>query len=236
MPPDARAILFDLDDTLYPLEQFVKSGFRAAAAHVEKRWGYAAERALAVLTAAFAVARGHELDLLAERLLLPAGAVATLIEVMREHEPRLRLSPSTLGVLVAMRATWRVGIVTNGRADIQARKVAALGLAPHVDAVVLASEHGTGAGKPDAAPFLAACAALGVAPSRTVFVGDDLTCDMAGARAVGMATIWIPSATAGPTGPPAAGATGADCTLPSLAGVPAAATQLLASRWSSHVA
>ncbi len=92
MPHNPRAVLFDLDDTLYPLEQFVKSGFRAAAAHVEKTWGYAAERALAVLTAASAVARGREFDLLAERLLLPAGAVATLIEV----HARARTPPAAL--------------------------------------------------------------------------------------------------------------------------------------------
>ena len=233
MRPEARAVLFDLDDTLYPLEQFLMSGYRAVAAQVESTWGHAAERALEVMTAVFAADRGREIDVLAERLALPEGTVPRLIDVMRGHEPRLRLSPHAVSVLAAMRQDWRIGVVTNGRADIQARKVAALGLAPLVDTVVFAAEHGTGVGKPEAAPFLAACLALGVTPSRTVFVGDDLRCDIAGAGAVGMKTIWLPATLELRPGPDVACA---DLILPSLAAVPPAAGQLIESRWSSHVA
>lgn len=233
MRPEARAVLFDLDDTLYPLEQFLMSGYRAVAAQVESAWGHAAERALAVMTAAFVTDRGREIDVLADRLALPAGTVTRLIDVMRAHEPQLRLSSRAVAVLAAMRPDWRVGIVTNGRADIQARKVRALGLAPLVDTIVFAAEHGTGVGKPEAAPFLAACLALGVAPSRTVFVGDDLRCDIAGASAVGMKTIWLPAALERRSEPTQACA---DLILPSLSAVPAAASQLVESRWSSHVA
>ncbi len=233
MQPEARAVLFDLDDTLYPLEQFLMSGSRAVAAQVESTWGHTAERALAVMTAAFTTDRGREIDVLAGRLALPEGTVPRLIDVMRGHEPRLRLPSRAAAVLAAMRQDWRVGVVTNGRADIQARKVQALGLVPLVDTIVFAAEHGTGAGKPEAAPFLAACLALGVTPSRTVFVGDDLRCDVAGAGAVGMKTIWVPAALER-RGEPAVAC--ADLILPSLSAVPAAADQLVESRWSSHVA
>ena len=37
---DARALVFDLDDTLYPYRQFVSSGFRAVAAEVERAQAY----------------------------------------------------------------------------------------------------------------------------------------------------------------------------------------------------
>ena len=45
--------------------------------------------------------------------------------------------------------------------------------------------------KPDPRIFLAAVKALGIEPSRTVMVGDSLARDMAGARAAGMAHIWL---------------------------------------------
>ena len=45
--------------------------------------------------------------------------------------------------------------------------------------------------KPDPRIFLAAVEALGITPSRTVMVGDSLARDMAGARAAGMAHIWL---------------------------------------------
>jgi len=45
--------------------------------------------------------------------------------------------------------------------------------------------------KPDPRIFLAAVEALGVGADRTVMVGDSLARDMAGARAAGMAHIWL---------------------------------------------
>lgn len=234
MPLEPRAVLFDLDDTLYPLQQFLMSGFRAVAAHVQETWGHGHATVLGVLTAAYGSDRGHEVDVLAEELALPDGAIATLVAVIQSHRPALRLSAQARTVLAALRqASWRLGLVTNGRADIQARKIAALGLTPLLDAVVVAAEHGSGRGKPEAAPFLAACDALGVSPAQAVFVGDDLACDVAGAHAVGMATIWLPTSV---SARPDAAAAFADLMLPSLAGVPAVVGPLLASRWSAHVA
>ena len=37
MLPDRRAVVFDLDDTLYPYRRFVLSGFAAVAAHLAAR-------------------------------------------------------------------------------------------------------------------------------------------------------------------------------------------------------
>jgi putative hydrolase of the HAD superfamily len=45
--------------------------------------------------------------------------------------------------------------------------------------------------KPDPRIFLAAVETLGIKPGRTVMVGDSLARDMAGARAAGMAHIWL---------------------------------------------
>ncbi len=230
---DRRAILFDLDDTLYPLERFVMSGFRAVAAAVDARWGVPRTAALETLVSAAAAARGRELQVLAERHGLPETAVPDLVEIIRLHVPDLRLPELSLAVLGALRRDWRIGLVTNGRPDIQARKVRALGVHRLVDAVVYAHEVGTGAGKPDAAPFLEACRQLGVAAAATVFVGDDPDCDIAGAHAVGMKTIWLPARVAPQAARPAELA---DVIVASLADVPAAATRLLAPEWRAHVA
>jgi FMN phosphatase YigB (HAD superfamily) len=74
---------------------------------------------------------------------------------------------------------------------IQLAKVRALGLSDRVDAVIYASQCGRGEGKPAPEPFTAAARHVGVVPARCVFVGDDPTCDVAGARRVGMRTIRI---------------------------------------------
>ena len=119
MPREPRAVLFDLDDTLYPLQQFLMSGFRAVAAHVQHRWGHGSALALRLLTAAYGSDRGHEVDVLAERLSLPDGATATLVGLIQSHTPVIQLSAQAAPVLSALRqASWRLGLVTNGRPEI----------------------------------------------------------------------------------------------------------------------
>jgi putative hydrolase of the HAD superfamily len=227
---DARAVVFDLDDTLYPLEQFVLSGFRAVAAAVAADGTIDRAAALAILRQAHCAQRGRELQALVQHLALAADRVPALVDVIRTHAPEIQLPELSLAVLRALRPAWRLGVVTNGRPDIQARKVQALGLTRQVDAVVYADALVPG-GKPAPAPFLDACRRLDVQPANTVFVGDDPATDMAGARAVGMRTVCVP-----PGGNQGSVAGTADAVVASLADVPAAAERLVAAEWRAHVA
>jgi len=232
MRPDRRAVIFDLDDTLYPLRRFVLSGFAAAARHLERARGLDGRAVFAELSRAMRTHRGHELQVLAHRRRLPPSIVPDLVTVIRGHQPRLRLPRQTAYALGALRRGWQLGIVTNGFPDIQARKVRALGLDLAVDTVVYASEHGSGAGKPDREPFLEALARLGVAPDRAVFVGDDERCDLFGAGRIGMFTVYLGGWRRRPVLPRACCA---DAMVASLADVPDVAKQLVDERWK-HVA
>ena len=191
-----RAILFDLDDTLYPYGAFVRSGFRAVARRLAAAHGLSPRLVLRLLRAAWTNGeRGRELQALCARLGLPEAVLPSLVALMREHVPSLRLPVETRQVLQAMRRDWRIGIVTNGAPDVQRRKIAALGLAPLVDAVVCARECGAGEGKPDPAAFHAGLEQLQVSADAAVFVGNDPATDVAGANAVGMPVIHLVAAT-----------------------------------------
>jgi putative hydrolase of the HAD superfamily len=133
--------------------------------------------------------RGCELQSVAAEFGLGDGIVPELVQIVRDHQPTLRLPYESAHALRALRPAWRLAIVTNGPPDVQARKVAALGLATMVDAVVYAADHGTGRGKPERAPFEAALRQIGVGAERAVFVGDNETCDLHGASGAGMQTI-----------------------------------------------
>jgi HAD superfamily hydrolase (TIGR01509 family) len=114
--------------------------------------------------------------------------------------PAIQLSHEVADTLHALRAAgWRLVVLTNGLPSVQFRKVAALGLSSLVDDVVYAEEHVAG-GKPAAAAFRAALAALDLAPEQCVCVGDDLLRDVRGARALGIRTIRMarPGVTAAP--------------------------------------
>ena len=219
-----RALILDLDDTLYPERRFALSGYLAVASAVERRHGYPACDAFRVLRNALVTGRrAQAFQTLAHRVGLDLSHVDALREIYRRHQPRLRLPRASRDALALARGSWRIAVLTNGLPAVQRSKVAALGLASLVDEVVYA--HEVGEGKPDAAVFLAACRALNVPPGRTVMAGDDPWCDIDGARRAGLRAIrvrqgWHRDVESGQTGP-------ADATVLTIGDVPAAAGRLV---------
>ena len=189
-----RAIVFDLDDTLYPYRAFVRSGFRAVACRLAAERRLSPAAVLRVLRRALANGqRGHELQELCARFALPESLIGSLAELIREHTPSLRLPRESRQVLKALRRDWKLGVLTNGEPQIQRRKVAALGVGDLVDAVRFAAECGARHGKPALSAFRAALDRLNVAAASAVFVGDDPRTDIEGAAAAGMKTIHVTS-------------------------------------------
>ena len=222
---EPRAIVFDLDDTLYPLRSFVSSGFAAAADALAPELGVSPEDVLAVLREAREFTPGLEAQCLADRYGLESEAfVDRFVGIVRGHWPDIRLPFESHRALLELRPDWRIGILTNGLPEVQRRKVAALGLRDLVDAVVFAAECGDGTGKPEREPFFAVLDELRVSASRTVFVGDDLGLDIFGAARVGMRTIHLTHGL-----PPVTGhvPTQPDARVPRIGSVPRVAERLI---------
>lgn len=191
MPHEPRAVVFDLDDTLYGYRRFVLSGLAAAAHRLHRSHGVDRRRAFAAFARAWrGPHRGREVQVGLATLGLSPVLVPAIVDVIRSHQPSLRLPAASAAVLRELRRTgWRLGILTNGDRAVQARKVMALGLVPHVDTVVYATDYGTGVGKPERQPFVEVARRLGVAPASTIFVGDDERCDVLGAAGAGFLPI-----------------------------------------------
>ena len=186
-----RGLIVDLDDTLYPHEAFVHSGLMAVARHVEETKSVTAMDAFAVLAAARRTRAGRELQALCAHFGWEEREVPGLLAVYRGHLPNLRLPRASADVLTELRRDgWRIVVLTNGLPLVQHAKVKALGLAPLVDAVIYAEEQATG-GKPADAAFRAALSALGLPARQCVCVGDDVVCDIGGAQAQGLQTVWL---------------------------------------------
>ncbi len=234
MQSDARSIVFDLDDTLYPLHRFVRSGFAAVAGELERGYGINSKTVFAALTSAMrGDTRGRELQVIADRFRLPQAIVGDLVNIIRLHQPDIRLPKVSVAAIERLRGDWRIGVLTNGLPDLQARKIESLGLRFLVDAVVYANAVGNGRGKPEREPFNEVSRRLGVLPGRTVFVGNDERCDVFGAACAGMRTIHL----AGRERTRQASiACYADATATTLADVPALAERLVAKEWSFDVA
>ena len=187
-----RGIILDLDDTLYPRERFVSSGFAAVAEFLDTAHQVDAQRAFGLLTRAHAGPQhGQEFQWLCDRTGLSRELVPVMLDVFRRHLPAIQLNSGVADALRALRSEgWRLGILTNGLPSVQFRKVAALGLASLVDDIVYAEEHAVG-GKPSAAAFRAILRALDLAPEQCLCVGDDVVRDIRDARALGMRTVRL---------------------------------------------
>ena len=102
-------------------------------------------------------------------------------------------------------AGLRTGVLTNGRSEIQRRKLRATGVDALVDAICISEELGVA--KPDVRAFAQAAAAVGVDPADAAMVGDSLPNDVVGALAAGFGlVVWgraamasCPPGRAGPT-------------------------------------
>jgi putative hydrolase of the HAD superfamily len=224
-----KAVIFDLDDTLYPYIQHVHSGFAAVAMYVDRHCGVAAKDAYATLRWAREVdARGAEFQRLCDVYRLDRSIVPALLREFNTHLPQLWLTHDAAAVLSTLRRDgWRLGLLTNGDPSVQRKKVEALGLAALIDHVIYASEHAPG-GKPAREPFIEVLRRLQVAPRDAVMVGDDSVNDVDGGRAAGMRTIFLAR-----TGRPHHD--GADAVVHALSDVPGAAAALL-GRGMAHAA
>ena len=101
--------------------------------------------------------------------------------------------PETFGILDQLRSAGiKTGIITNipnHRVAPQWAKIRALGLPEKMDVIIVSGELGIH--KPDVRIFEHAANALGVKPEECVFVGDDPDTDIPGALAAGMETVWL---------------------------------------------
>jgi putative hydrolase of the HAD superfamily len=187
-----RAVLFDLDDTLFDQSTWLAGAWdavvAAAAPRVEGR---------ALLAALHDVcAEGSDRGAIIDRALARVGhedvAVAPLLARFRAHAPaRLTPYPGIVDALETLHAQVAVGLVSDGDPTIQRNKLRALGLEIHFDIVVFSDELGRAHRKPSPVPLLAALLGLGVDPRDAVFVGDRPDKDVQAAAATGMRAIRV---------------------------------------------
>lgn len=196
--PPWKAVLFDLDDTLYDQRQWLSGAFLLAGRHLEEECGIPAREAQAELVALsnrFGSASGS----LFNRLLASHGIAEdpALLHVLiaRFYEHR----PETLEPYPGVRETLReiqngglaCGLITNGRTDVQLAKVDALGIRESFLIVLVSGMFGDTWKKPASLMHRKALAELGVEGRACVSVGDNPGIDFVPARETGCCTIRV---------------------------------------------
>lgn len=116
--------------------------------------------------------------------------VGELIDCYRQHVPQLGFYPGTRELLEDLRHRVLVGVISDGSAYGQRKKVESLGLMDLVDSVMLTDEQGRDYWKPSPAIFKRMCHEFGTIPSEAVYIGDNPRKDFGGPAEIGMLAIW----------------------------------------------
>ena len=209
LPP--RLVIFDLDDTLCDYagarDQRLRIAFGQALALVRAREArttgalpsaplLAKTPNLEALIAASIAIHPHGTDHFPDLLRSygvsaeAAASAAAWYRANRFHG--LRLFADAVATLEAVRAAQpnrRIGLITNGPADVQRAKIDLLGIEPLLDFALISGELGVE--KPDPAIFHEALRRAGATPEEAIFVGDSPDHDIAGARAAGIRAVWM---------------------------------------------
>lgn len=188
-----KAVVFDLDDTLYPERAYVLSGFKAVAQWAEVHLNIPATLGFRELCVLFE--KGVRNDTF-NRWLLAHGSVddmlvKQLVSIYRNHTPVIEPFPEIPHLLSSLRHKHKLGLISDGYLETQKKKLTALGLSHFFDAIVFSDEWGRIAWKPSKKPFEMLLQRLEINASDTVYIADNPTKDFLGARQVGLSTIWL---------------------------------------------
>ncbi|MBN2084944.1 MAG: HAD family hydrolase [Anaerolineales bacterium] len=187
-----KAVIFDLDDTLYPERDYVRGGFRAVGEWAGRRLNLSPVIVRAQLDSLFDGGfRGDAFQWWLSEQGLPESLLPEMVATYREHEPRIAFYPETEAVLDALKRRFHLGLVTEGRRAAQEAKIRALDLTRWIEAVVILGEKDRAQWKPSIKPFHRILGMLALAGGNAVYVGDNPRKDFRGARGAGLQTVRI---------------------------------------------
>lgn len=199
-----KAILFDIDDTLFSTTTFARHAREKAVAAMCAMGIDAPEETvlneLNEVIREFGSNYEHHFDKLLDRLpphhrrdvnpaLIVAAGMAAYHDTKFEFlEPFDDVRP----FLQALRkAKMRTGIVTHGKTTKQCEKLVRLGLVDLLGPRDVFISEQVGIAKPNPKLYQHALTSMGLLPSEVMYVGDNLAHDIAPPRAIGMHTAWI---------------------------------------------
>jgi putative hydrolase of the HAD superfamily len=189
-----KAVLFDLDGTLYDRDRLAVTLFdEQYAAFASELRGISRERFLRDVHAMDNHGHGVKetgYPAVVQAWGLDAALAGRLFAHFWDHfDDHCRLDADTRDTLAELRSRgMKLGVITNGPGVMQRRKLAVLGLDLTFDAVLVSDEEGVS--KPDAEIFRRALARCGVAAHETLFVGDHPVADIEGAHGAGLHAVW----------------------------------------------
>ncbi|UYM16417.1 HAD family hydrolase [Endozoicomonas euniceicola] len=191
-----KAVVFDLDDTLYPESSYVESGFKAVDSYLLEQHE---------ITGFFNTARelfhsGHRgrvfndtLDALGVEYQL--ALIEELVNVYRSHLPTIALSSEAKDILDRLSGRCKMGLITDGYRQVQRNKINALGVSDYFHEICVTDELGRDYWKPHEKSYQLMQKTLEVEPEQCVYVADNPNKDFVTPKKMGWLTVQLISET-----------------------------------------
>jgi len=198
-------VVFDLDDTLYDEIEYCKSGFAFVAEFLanlpERRPSSmgegeapSAERISAVFWEQFTAGnRTKTFNTALEKLSMDYDdkLIGELIEVYRNHKPKITLPQDSRDVLCELSTKYTLALLTDGFLPGQELKVRALGIEKYFKLIVYTEQLGREFWKPSPAGFEKIMQTLRTKPENTAYIADNEKKDFIAPNKLGFSTIQI---------------------------------------------
>lgn len=184
-----KAVIFDLDDTLYSEKEYIKSGYHEVAKLLpmipsaeEKLWSAFEHHQYAIDT----VLNGA--NVYSEDL-----KHKCLNAYRFQAHPDIYLYDGVEDMLSELKKqSLKIGIITDGRPEGQHAKILDLGLQNKVDEIIITDElGGVKYRKPCEKAFVSMHEKLNVPYEKMAYVGDNISKDFIAPENLGMRSIWF---------------------------------------------
>ncbi len=180
-----KAIIYDLDDTLYPEASFQRSGFKAVTDFVKKY------NLRITVNDLFKIYRRHpknSFDMLIDKFNLPLTA-GVLTSLYLNHKPAISPFKDTEATLTTLKKKYFLGILTDYYKKTQENKIESLNISKYFDRIVYTDV--IGAPKPQNKGFMLLKKASGSGDGEIIYVADNEEKDFIGARDSGFYTVKL---------------------------------------------
>lgn len=192
---DISAVVMDLDDTLYPEEMYIKSGFQEVSKYIAHKYGLRQKNVFDDLWGTYLDGiRGSNFDEFFRRrnIVIKKEEIIYLRDLYRQHVPEIELPNESRKFIENLRRIgMKTGILSNGYIVSQENKIKALGLKSMVDEIILTDMLGKDFWKPNEKAFVEMAKVLSVRTDQCVYIGDNPKKDFKGAKKCGYLTIQL---------------------------------------------
>lgn len=188
-----KAIIFDLDNTLYDQKLYNFGAFKDVSAYISKKYGM--NKKIIYNSLVNAWKKNPSAPDLFNKVLPKIGInefdVKTLVKIFHLHKPRIKPYANTKSVLLKLKKNYKLGLLTDGRPATQKKKIFALNIEKFFDEIVFTSARSRIYAKPNMMSYKLIIKKLKLSPNEIVYVADNPYVDFIPAKKLGIKTIRI---------------------------------------------